>query len=301
MKNSTMKYKAVLLAITPLAATINPSAASGEEQVLLRYQPSAAQLSLSIESEIMAGEKEQPVAGRTFSMQYETSAEAGPETLSYKLADARVSYTAHGMNQRLGTNHLLGREFGLEITDQGRGLHLNGHHNSEHEHGGHGHSAHDHNAQENEAQGIELDLGPVTDHGYGLDQALAALLPQLPEESVGIGSAWKTQQDTLTLVGWSWAQGQLQCEHEVVNLSQAGDHLLASIHSECSTTLAAIEGSDQYSGDGKLSRKTQWQFDATEGRLVSLAGQQESNGFSALPQGNVQIRQFSTISLSSEG
>lgn len=287
MKNSMTKLKAALLAATPLAASLNPSISAAEESVLLRYQPAATQFSLSLESDIRAGEMEQPVAGRKFVMKYEspTQAESGP--FRFKLAEAKASYTAHGMNQRLGTKHLLGREFGLEIADEGRALHLSGH-----QHGAHKDTAH---------KNMDIDMGPVTDHGFALDEVLAEWLPALPQDPVSQGSKWNTQHDSRTLVGWAWAQGILECDHELVNLKQEAGHQVASVHSNCLSVLSALEGSDQYSGDGTLTRNTQWQFDVTDGRLILLSGEQESNGFSDLPQGNVQIRQLSTISLSSEG
>jgi hypothetical protein len=276
MKNSMTKQKYALLALAPLAASLTFSDVHAEDGVLLRYQPGVSEFTLSVDSDILAGEKEQPVAGRNFTMKYEPPAGADAGSFNLKLADAKASYTAHGMKQRLGTRHLVGKEFGLEISDEGRGMHLVDH------------------------KSVEIEMGPITDHGYGLDEALVALLPALPLEPVGVGSTWTTDHGARALVGWAWAQGQLQCHHELVELVHQGDHQIASVNSACSTDLAALNGSDQYSGDGQLSRTTQWQFDATDGRLISFTGQQESNGFSALPQGNVQVRQLSKISLNSE-
>ena len=150
-------------------------------------------------------------------------------------------------------------------------------------------------------QSPEIYLGTVTDSGYVLDGALADMLPVLPQSPVNVGSNWDTQRDMRTLVGWSWAQGQLDSHHEVTAMERQGNHVIVSVTSRSSTVLSAVDGSEQYSGEGAFKRNYNWRFDATDGRLLSLSLDQESNGFSALPQGNVQIRQLTTIELSSEG
>ncbi len=281
MKTKTMYLTNLLLALTPLVATLNLSAASASESepVLLRYQRVATNFTLSVNHDIKAGEKETPVAERKFTMEYELHAQLASGSINAQLKESRASYTAHGMNQRLGTHHLVGRDFGLAIRDEGRVLQASG---------------------PGAGKGLDIDLGFVTDGGYALDGALADMLPVLPENPVSVGSNWDTQRDVRTLVGWAWAQGQLDCHHQVTAVEQQENHTIVAVTSNAATTLSAVADSEQYSGDGELKRNYQWRFDATDGRLLSLSLEQESNGFSALPQGNVQIRQLTTIELSSE-
>lgn len=282
MKTKTMYLTYVLLAVTPLVVTFNLSAdrANESEQVLLRYQPVSANFTMSVNHDIQAGEKEMPVAEREFSMEYALHARHASGSINAQLKKSRASYSAHGMIQRIGTQHLVGRGFGLAILDQGRVLQASG---------------------AGTGKGLDIDLGFITEGGYALDGALSDMLPVLPENPVSVGSNWDTQRDVRTLVGWAWAQGQLDCHHQVTAMEQQGNHTIVSVTSSSSTVLSPFEGTGQYSGDGQLSRNYQWRFDATDGRLLSLSLEQESNGFNALPQGNVQIRQLSTIELSSEG
>jgi hypothetical protein len=280
MKNATRYLTNIMLPALPLAALIyfTTVAANDSENVLLRYQAEvASNLSMSLKQDIRAGEKENPVASREFSMGYTMKAQAEPGKMDIELNAPKASYTAHDMKQRLGTKHLTGKGFALAINEAGRGLSR---------------------AHAGEEQNMSIGLGPYTDPGYASDGALVDILPMLPAEPVSAGSSWETQRDTRTLVGWSWAQGQMQSHHEVTAIEQKENHTIVSVASNSTMKLSALEGSEQYSGDGNLMRSYQWRFDATNGHLLSLSLEQESNGFSALPQGNVQIRQFSTIELS---
>ncbi len=93
MKNTTLISNLALLAALPVAA--------GDST--LRYDLSGG-MELTMEQEIYPGGREEPLAGRSFSMTFDLNA-SGDE-LVVELKAIRGSYNAHGMTQRLPASHL---------------------------------------------------------------------------------------------------------------------------------------------------------------------------------------------------
>ena len=73
---------------------------------------------------------------------------------------------------------------------------------------------------------------------------------------------------------------------------------LAPVHgmvqpTEASADLHSADGENRSSG--KLERSLHWTFDATAGRLLSLSMEQDTDGPSTVPQGEMRIRQRTVV------
>ena len=124
------------------------------------------------------------------------------------------------------------------------------------------------------------------------------ILPVLPEQPVDIGSSWATSQDTRSLEGWAWAHGVLSAQHSVTAIEQLDDHTIVSVSSTAKAQLEKIEKGLEYSGEGTLERTSDWRFDVTDGRLLSVSMEQNTSGVNTLPQGEVNVRQTTKVEYS---
>ena len=140
-----------------------------------------------------------------------------------------------------------------------------------------------------------IDLGPYPPVGFSVAGTLADCLPVLPEEAVSVGATWATEREVRTLEGWGWATGRLNSRHRVTAVNRRGDHTVVSVVTEAEADLSpeAPDGPDA----GGLKRIVHWTFDITDGRLLSMSIEQESEGASQLPQGEVRHRQRTRIEL----
>jgi len=56
-----------------------------------------------------------------------------------------------------------------------------------------------------------------------------------------------------------------------------------------------------YSGDGTLNRTSNWRFDASDGRLLSVEMEQETSGINTLPQGKMGVQQLTKVEFTTSG
>jgi len=87
----------------------------------------------------------------------------------------------------------------------------------------------------------------------------------------------------------------LTSEHTVTAIDQHNGHTIISVTSTSKAQVGKVGSGLEYSGDGDLSRTSNWQFDASDGRLLSVSMQQETSGINTLPQGAVGVRQLTKV------
>ena len=273
MKTSTI-YLTTTLLLTSAALVSGNSANATNNGLQLRYHDPAGMLKLSVLQDINVGEHDH-IAERTFSLDLGLSTEH--EGVAITINKAGSSYTAHGMKQRLPAKELTGQLFKLPRVDGGRSL-----------------------QQLDADSGPVMGLGAMFEQGYSIGLALVDILPVLPEDPVTVGSSWTTQQTTQSIEGWAWASGPISNLHTVTAIEQNNGHSIASVTTTSSGQLGAVEGGRAYSGDGTLTRTSNWRFDASDGRLLSLSMEQETNGINTLPQGEVDVRQVTKVELTTQ-
>jgi hypothetical protein len=262
-----MKHIIFLLTTTLLAA----STSHADEGLRVRYRDVSAQMSLTVSHDI--GVSENPsFASRDFSFGLALTADRPAEAVTVTIDQAKATYVAHGMSQRLGTRHLTGQSFQLSIADDGRQLE---------------------SVRPSDAPSI--DLGPIPSSGFSVAALLADTLPVLPEQTVAIGATWTTERPIRSLEGWAWASGQLVSRHRVTAVDDQDSHTVVTVATEAEASLGPVEGERAYSG--ALKRTLLWTFDATEGRLLSMSLEQEADGVSDLPQGEFSIHQLTQVEL----
>ena len=81
----------------------------------------------------------------------------------------------------------------------------------------------------------------------------------------------------------------------VVAIEDRGGRTIVTIESEGKAALESAAGDPAYSGE--LERTAQWTFDATQGRLLSMSIEQETDGTGTLPQGELPIHQVTRFEL----
>jgi hypothetical protein len=263
-----MKTKAICLTtailLAPIPLVLGDSAA---EELELRHANPIGKTKLSVSHDIRAE--------RTFLLDLEFS--AAPGALVVNINKARASYTAHGMTQRLPVSKLIGQSITLSKVDNGQSL-----------------------QREDPDQDLEIPVGQIIGADYPIGLALVDLIPILPQGPVSVGSTWSTTQTIRSLEGWAWATGVLNSEHLVTEVEEHDGHTIVSVTSTSKAQLGRVENSLQYSGDGELSRTSNWRFDASEGRLLSISMSQKTSGINTLPQGEVEVRQFTKVEFTTQ-
>jgi hypothetical protein len=245
-----------------------------EERPVLRYLEPSGPLSLTLTQEI--GVPDHPgIAGRTlsFDLAIDRDPERDVDGLVATLERARGTYTAHGMDQRLSAGHLEGQGFSLSMGAGGREL-----------------------AADEPAGPPRLAMGAPVERALPLAETLSEVLPRLPAEGVGVGSEWTTERELHSLEGWSWGSGRLRSTHRVTAIEREAGRTMVSVSSRGEADLLPIEG-EAGGYRGKLSRSASWTFDASAGRLLSLAIEQETEGISPMPRGEVAVSQTTHIEL----
>jgi hypothetical protein len=265
MKTQTIYLTSTLLLVSSSLATANSAA----DKLKLRYANPAANAQLTVKHEIRAGQHN-TTASREFDidLEFPTSTEAVPVTIT----KAKANYTAHGMNQRLPTTKLIGQSVMLSIADEGNAI-----------------------QRSKPIQDLEIPVGDIIGADYPVGLALTDMLPILPESPVAVGTTWSTTRPTLSLEGWAWASGTLSTEHRVTAIDMDNGHAIVSVSSTAKGQLGEAEKGLKFSGDGTLSRTSNWRFDSTDGRLLALSMKQTTSGINTLPQGEVEVRQLTQV------
>ena len=265
-----MKTKAIYLTTTlVLTSTSLVFGDSVSEELKLRYANSSGKATLSVSHDISA-DGHDSMASRSFRMDLELN--EVQDAVSVKVNKAKGSYTAHGMTQRLPASKLKGQSITFSKRDIGQRL-----------------------ERADPGNDLEIPVGQVIGADYPIGLALADILPVLPEGPVAVGTRWSTSRDTRSLEGWAWAAGSLSSEHTVTALDKKNGHTIVSVTSTSKAQLVKDGNGLQYSGDGALNRTSNWRFDASDGRLLSVSMEQKTSGINTLPQGEVEVQQLTKV------
>ena len=271
-----MKTKAIYLTTTlVLTSTSMVFGDSASPELKLRYGNSNGKATLQVSHDISANGRDS-MASRSFLMNLELN--EIQDTVAVKIDKAKGSYTAHGMTQRLPASKLTGQSVTLAKRENGQLL-----------------------ERADPDNDLEIPVGQIIGADYPIGLALADILPVLPEGSVAVGTRWSTSRDTRSLEGWAWATGRLSSEHTVTALDKNNGHTIVSVTSTSKAQLVKDGNGLQYSGDGELNRTSNWRFDASDGRLLSVSMEQKTSGINTLPQGEVEVQQHTKVEFSISG
>jgi len=274
MKTQTMYLTSlILLSVTPVVNG-DMAAASTNESIQLRYLNASGKVEISIKQDISAGANKS-IASRDFWMDFNLA--ETPDAIAFEITRVKGSYKAHDMTQRLPASGLKGQVFDMQRTDENRAL-----------------------QRTDSDSKLEIGVGQMIGRNYPVGLAVADIMPQLPADAVTVGSRWKSTRESQWLEGWAWTQGQLITEHTVTELDQRGGHTIVSVASASHAQLSDVEGGVEFSGAGELKRSSNWRFDATDGRLLSMSIEQETTGTNTLPQGTFDVLQETKIKYSAE-
>jgi len=257
----------VLAAISLLAAT-----SRADEGSMARYRDPSGRISLTVHHEIEIRAAQPIEASRDLSLDLTLAADRETAAVTVTVDGAQAVSLAHGMRQRLGTRHLHGQSFPLSIADNGRRL-----------------------ASTAPDEAPAVDLGPMVPGGYPIAEVLVDALPVLPESDVAVGATWTTERSVRCLEGWAWGIGRLTSRHRVIAVERRDGHAVVSVTTDAEAHLGPVDDGRSYTGD--LERTLHWTFDATEGRLLSLSMDQQTEGVSALGQTDTPIRQRTRLEL----
>jgi hypothetical protein len=269
-----MKTKTIYLILLSLLLTSTSVVA---DKLALRYADQRDTTRLTVSQVIDAGKEQRIQVSRDLSMSLKLNTnklntKSHDDQISVTIADAKGSFTAHGNKMRLGTSHIKGKIFNLDMIDQGLMLKPSG-----------------------EEKVLAMDMGQILPKGFPISWALDQALPILPSSLVDIGSQWTTEREMKLLVGWSWTVGTLSTTHIVTDIKHHDGRTLVSVESQALASLGTMEGARQYEESNQLAQKAEWVFDETHGRLVSLSMTQEAHGASSLPQGMVPVDQVTKV------
>ncbi len=269
---TTAIYLTTTLVLTSASLVFGDSAS---EELELRYDNPGGKATLSVSHDISAGGHDS-TASRSFLMDIEIS--ETQDIVSVRINKAKGKYTAHGMTQRLPASKLAGQSISFLKLDNGHVLKRTDPNND-----------------------LEIPVGQVIGADYPIGLALVDILPVLPEAPVSVGTTWTTTRDTRSLEGWAWAAGILSSKHTVTALDKQNGHTIVSVTSTSKAQLGRDGSGLQYSGDGALNRTSNWRFDASDGRLLSVSMEQKTSGINTLPQGEVGVQQITKVEFSASG
>jgi hypothetical protein len=81
----------------------------------------------------------------------------------------------------------------------------------------------------------------------------------------------------------------------VTSIDSRHGRTIVTVETEAEGMLQSREGERPYSGE--LKRSLHWTFDATGGRMLSMSMEQETDGLSTLPAGELAVRQRTEVEL----
>jgi len=273
MKTRTI-YLTTILTLSVSSLLWADQATTASNDIKLRYGKPDGLATLSINQDISTGEH-QSIAQRQFTMEFELS--EAPGAFTVMINNVKGNSTAHNMSQRLPASGLKGQSFDLKKISGDRAL------------------------QRTESDSkLKIGLGQMIGENYPIGLALAEILPILPEEPVALGSTWQSTSTSRSLEGWAWSEAKLNSEHTVTDVDEQDGHTIVSVTSTAHAKLTDIGGAIAYSGDGELTRTSQWRFDATDGRLLSVSMEQGTSGLNTMPQGTIDIRQQTNVEFSTK-
>jgi hypothetical protein len=262
MKHLILVLTAILLAAVPSLA---------EDGLRVRYVDPSGSVSLSISHDITVRVDTPVHAGRNFLYDLSISEQESSGVVAVTIASATGDYTAHEQKQRLSARSLTGKSFQLAIDNDGRKL-----------------------KPASAPEEVEIGLGMVKP-GFSISEVLGDTLPILPQEAVSVGMIWTTEQPIRSLEGWTWTTGTLVSRHRVISVEHRDGSTVVTAETDGEADLGPVEGGKECSGD--LKRTLRWTFDATQGRLLSLTMEQETEGTTTVPQGHLPIHQVTRIEL----
>ena len=263
MKNTTLVLATLLLM---------PIGLRSEEGYRIRYENPSGQMSLTVSHDIVVRRSEPIEAHRDFSFELSLATNPAVPVVAVTIDRASATSEAHDTKQRLGTRHLKGKSTSLSIVGDGKQL-----------------------VPSEPSDLLAVDLGAVVTPGFSVESVLCDVLPTLPEQPVSVGAAWTTKRPVRTLEGWAWTVGELTSQHRVTAIDVEDSLVVVTVATEAEASLGAVEGGPSHSGD--LQRNLLWTFDATEGRLLSLSMEQETEGTSTVPQGEISLHQSTRVEL----
>ena len=265
-----MKHLLIVLTAAITATLLATSAPQTNDGLRVRYSNATGPMSLTVRHDITVALAEPMHADRNFS--YDLSMAGDASSLMVTIEAATGDFTAHEMTQRLPTRTLTGKSFSLAIGNDGRQLQA-----------------------ADAPQDVAIGLGPVVEPGFSVAEVLAETLPVLPEKSVSVGTTWSTERPIRSLEGWAWTTGNLASNHRITKVDHQKGHIVVTAETDATAKLRAVDEGKKVSGD--LKRTLHWTFDVTDGRILSLSMTQETEGNSVVPQGEIVIRQITTLEL----
>jgi hypothetical protein len=268
MKTRTIYLTSTLL----LTAGAQAAADSAADELNLFYANPIGSARLTVDQDIRVGKRDMR-ASRDFRLELEFA--MADAKIPVTVNKAKASYTAHGMTQRLPTSKLIGQDLALAIAGDGTSL-----------------------SRSEPVRDLEIPVGDIIAGDYPIGLALADIMPVLPATPVSVGTTWTSTHTTQTLEGWAWAQGSLHNEHRVTAIDNDGGHVVVSVHSTASGKLGNAGRGLRYGEGGTLERTSDWRFDASDGRILSLSMMQTTSGFNSLPQGELKVDQRTKIEFS---
>jgi len=262
-----MKYLILVLTTTLLLA----GTMLADNGLQVRYLNPSGSLSLSVNHDIDVGDRKS-IASRAFSFDLTMAGDSANGVVTVTIDKARATYTAHDMQQKLGTRHLPTQSFVLSIVGEGRQLEL---------------------AANSDAPLINLGGMPAT--GYSVATQLVNALPVLPQAEVTVGSEWSTTREIRSLECWVWGEGQLTSRHRVTAVDHKNGRTIVSVKTEANGSLHSAEGAEAFNAE--LKRTVDWTFDVDSGQILSMSLEQQADGTCVIPQGELPFQQRTTLEL----
>ena len=265
-----MKKPLALILMTLLLMSVTQAA----NDIKLRYSTQNQPSKFSVKQSMVIGEKGENHFSRDFSFDVSTAEQQKPESILLTINKARASFSAHGQKMRQQTSHMISQSVALTVSSDGLRILP---------------------PSEKKDQAVNVQL---VEAGFPVGRAFSELLPILPNKAINIGSRWTSEKKVHSLEGWSWLEGTIANQHTVTSIEQKHGSTLISVETLSKGNLVATAQSRKYQGEEALTQKSNWVFDATHGRLISLSVEQKTKGRSEVPQGMVIVAQTTQFNLS---
>ncbi|MGJ8664581.1 MAG: hypothetical protein ACSHWU_13070, partial [Marinicella sp.] len=119
-----------------------------------------------------------------------------------------------------------------------------------------------------------LDMGKSFIQHPKIGSLLTTTFPVLAQEKVDKNTTWQSQQPITTLVGWSWAQGDLYETHQIQGIELINGQQIVTVKTHGKATLVDANSARPFVGEGQLSRQAVWTFNLDQGKLLELTAEQ---------------------------